>query len=106
MALAARAIDYMRSRIASDITLRDVAQHCGLSRAYFAMAFRISTGVTPHQWLLEHRVEVAHAMMRDATLRIREIAIACGFADQSHLTRVFTRIVGASPGQWRRWRLS
>jgi AraC family transcriptional regulator len=82
--------------------LADVARACGLSRQYFTKAFKATTGVTPHRWLQLHRVEAAKRLLADSTLPIVDIAIKCGFADQSHLTRVFTNIVGTSPARWRR----
>jgi transcriptional regulator GlxA family with amidase domain len=50
------------------------------------------------------RVEAAKEKLRDGRLSLFDVAVACGFADQSHLTRVFTRVVGISPGVWRRAR--
>jgi AraC family transcriptional regulator len=73
-----------------------------LSTSYFARAFRTSTGLAPHQWLAHRRVEVAKYLLRQQRGSLREIALACGFSDQSHFTRVFTRIVGSSLGAWRR----
>jgi AraC family transcriptional regulator len=49
-------------------------------------------GAAPHNWLLTHRIEVAKDKLRDGRLSLSDVALACGFADQSHLTRVFTRI--------------
>jgi len=70
--------------------------------SHFSRAFRRSVGAAPHNWLLMHRVEVAKVRLRGARLSLLDVALACGFADQSHLTKVFTRIVGISPGAWRR----
>ncbi len=103
-ALARRAQDYLASRMADDVTLQDAARACGLSRSHFARAFRLSTGSTPYQWLQRHRIERAQQLLREPALSIVEIAAACGFADQSHLTRVFARRVGTSPAAWRRAR--
>lgn len=97
-----RAKDMLRSRLDGSISIAEVAEACGLSRSYFTLAFRETTGCTPHQWLLQQRVEHARAMLRDSPLGLAEIAAACGFADQSHLTRVFTRLTGSTPGHWRR----
>jgi AraC family transcriptional regulator len=84
------------------VPLKEVARACGLSVSYFSRAFRHSMGTAPHKWLLTHRVEVAKQKLRDNRLSLRDVALACGFADQSHLTQVFTRLVGVSPGAWRR----
>ncbi|GAU86924.1 helix-turn-helix transcriptional regulator [Bosea sp. BIWAKO-01] len=63
-------------------------------------AFRTSTGLAPFQWLPHRRVEAATDLLRQPRHSLREIALACGFFDQSHVTKVFTRIVGTSPGAW------
>jgi AraC family transcriptional regulator len=58
--------------------------------------------MAPYQWLLQRRVDKAKQLMRNAGVPLSEVAVSCGFADQSHFTRVFTRSVGVSPGQWQR----
>ena len=83
--------------------LSDIAKACGLSVSHFSRAFRRSTGLAPHAWLLHIRVEAAKAMLRARGSSLSMIALACGFADQSHFTRVFTRRVGLSPGAWRKY---
>jgi AraC family transcriptional regulator len=82
--------------------LSQLAEACGLSTRHFARAFRQSTGVPPHRWLLQHRVQRAKALLRAHALPLADVAQRCGFADQSHFTRVFSRETGVSPGQWRR----
>ncbi|TAK73358.1 MAG: AraC family transcriptional regulator [Aquabacterium sp.] len=98
----ARAKEMLRSRMNGDISVSDVAQACNLSRSYFIHAFRQTTGQTPHQWLVAQRLERAQALLRDFALPLAEVAAACGFADQSHFTRVFTKHHGTPPGMWRR----
>jgi AraC family transcriptional regulator len=71
-----------------------------LSVSHFSRAFRRTMVVAPHHWLLTRRIEVAKG--RDRGLSLSDVALVCGFADQSHLTRVFTGMVGLSPGAWRR----
>lgn len=83
------------------LLIGDVATACGLSRSYFIKAFRRSTGRTPHRWLTDHRIDKAKALLRE-NRPITEIALECGFADQSHFTRVFAAMVGLPPGAWRR----
>ena len=68
----------------------------------FSRAFRQSTGVSPHQWLLKRRADQTKSLLRDRTLPLSDVALSCGFADQSHFTRVFARLAGISPGAWRR----
>ncbi|MGH8209606.1 MAG: helix-turn-helix domain-containing protein [Steroidobacteraceae bacterium] len=98
-----RARDFLAANLATSISTADVAAACGLSRSYFISAFRRATGETPHLCLLRCRVEKAKELLR-GPLAIADIALACGFADQSHLTRVFAKQTGISPGIWRRER--
>lgn len=97
-----RAKEQMDANLDGRISLRELAADCGLSLSHFSRAFRETTGLAPHKWLLRRRVEVAKSLMQDRRLTLAEIALACGFADQSHFTRVFAQCVGVSPGTWRR----
>ena len=97
-----RAKETLTASLDGRVPLKEVARECGLSVSHFSRAFRRSVGAAPHNWLLMHRVEVAKVRLRGARLSLLDVALACGFADQSHLTKVFTRIVGISPGAWRR----
>jgi transcriptional regulator GlxA family with amidase domain len=91
--------------LAADTSLSELAELCGLSRSYFIRAFKQVTGTPPHRWLLMQRVKHAKALLRGTNRPIAEIAVACGFADQSHLTRVFSKAFRISPAAWRRqWR--
>jgi AraC-like DNA-binding protein len=91
--------------LAGDTSLSELAALCGLSRSYFIRAFKQFTGMPPYRWLSMERVKHAKALLRGTKLPIAEIAVACGFADQSHLTRVFSKAFRISPAAWRRqWR--
>ncbi|MEP7313374.1 MAG: AraC family transcriptional regulator [Pseudomonadota bacterium] len=96
------ATEFMIARLGDDMSLSEPAGACGLSMSYFSRAFKKSMGTPPHRWLLLQRVLHAKSLLRDADRSLADIASACGFADQSHFTRVFTGIVGASPGAWRK----
>ena len=98
----ARAQAYISAHYAENISLGDLALHAGLSRSHFTRAFRQTLGVAPYQWLLRFRFERAKAMMLNSDLALEQIAIASGFADQPHLTRIFKRMTKISPGAWRR----
>jgi AraC family transcriptional regulator len=97
-----RATEYLAARLDGSVALKSLADECGLSLSHFINAFRTSTGLPPQQWLRRRRVEKAKALMRHRSHSLSEIALTCGFADQAHFTRVFTKLVGASPGAWRR----
>jgi AraC-like DNA-binding protein len=97
-----RAKEIISANLGGEISVALLAKECGLSSGHFSRAFRQSTGVAPHRWLLSRRVDAAQTMLRNRKHSLSEIALACGFADQSHFTRVFSGIVGVSPGVWRR----
>jgi transcriptional regulator GlxA family with amidase domain len=97
-----RAKELMGANLQRDVSTADVATECALSAGHFARAFRRSTGLSPHQWLLQRRIDEAHGLLRDRRLSLAEIARACGFADQSHFTKAYTRLRGITPGAWRR----
>jgi AraC family transcriptional regulator len=99
-----RAKEILSANLDGRVPLKEVAKECRLSVSHFSRAFHRTMGAAPHNWLLTHRIEVAKAKLRDGRLSLLDVALGCGFADQSHLTRVFTRIVGVSPGAWRRAR--
>ena len=82
----------------------ELATACGLSRSQFSNAFRISMGSPPHRWLLRQRVHCAAELLERSDESISVIASSCGFADQSHFTRIFHAMVGSSPADWRRQR--
>jgi AraC family transcriptional regulator len=96
-----RALDFITAHLNDDPTIAELAQQCGLSSGYFARAFRRTLGVTPHQWLVRKRVARARTLLLTSALSLADIAVLCGFVDQSHFTRVFARFESDSPGRWR-----
>jgi AraC-like DNA-binding protein len=94
--------DRMDAHLDEGISLAQMALGCGLSVSHFAKAFTYSTGLPPHRWLMQRRVDRAKDLMRATTTPLAEIAIACGFSDQSHFTRVFSRATCTTPSEWRR----
>lgn len=95
-----RAKEFLSANL-KQVKIADAARECGLSRSHFIKAFKQATGETPHRWLLRLRTSKAQALLL-GSLSIAEIAQECGFADQSHFTRVFRSLVGVPPGLWRR----
>jgi AraC family transcriptional regulator len=96
-----RVLDFLSAHLSDDPTVAELACECGLSSGYFSRAFRQTTGVTPHQWLIRKRVERARQLLLGNGLGLADIALVCGFVDQSHFSRVFTKFEGDSPGRWR-----
>ena len=97
-----RACERLESDLAGKLPLEQIAAEFDLSVSHFSRAFRISVGLPPHQWLLRQRVRAAKQLMTVRDVPLSEIAISAGFANQSHFTRVFSDVVGVSPGVWRR----
>jgi AraC family transcriptional regulator len=98
-----RATEYLANHFSDAVSLADLAKACGLSCGHLARAFRHTTGLTPHRWLQRYRVARAKEMLQSSNSAIADIAVRCGFADQSHFTRVFKALEGTSPAAWRRW---
>ena len=96
-----RVLDFIAAHLNDDPSIAELARECGLSSGYFSRAFRQTTGVTPHQWLIRRRVERARQLLLGNGLGLADIALVCGFVDQSHFTRVFAKLEGDSPGRWR-----
>lgn len=99
---AKRALAYIEANLGSKITIGEVADTVALSKSHFSRAFKRSLGSSPMSYVATRRVERAKLMMTSGPERLSDIALACGFADQSHLNRYFRRVVGISPGLWRR----
>ncbi|THK39242.1 AraC family transcriptional regulator [Ensifer sp. MPMI2T] len=97
----AAATAYLTEHASRKISMTEVASICDLSTSHFIRAFKKSTGRTPHRWLTEHRIQKAQDLLLGKT-PIAEIAVSCGFTDQSHLTHVFSSICHVSPAVWRR----
>lgn len=97
-------LKHLLRNLCADFPVGELARSCGLSRSYFTRAFKASMGTPPHRWLVRQRVRRAAEMLERSGESISAIAIACGFSDQSHLTRVFHQAVGISPAAWRRQR--
>ena len=93
-----RALELIDARLDGELSVAEIARHCGLSPSRFRVTFRNTTGMTPHRWLTERRVDRAKSLLREDSASLAQIALECGFADQSHFTHVFTAVVGASPG--------
>ncbi len=97
-----RAKELLQADLSSDISLPELASACRLSSSHFSQAFKQTVGCPPHQWLLRQRIERAKQLILNTSQPLSEIALATGFADQSHFTRVFSQRVKVSPAAWRR----
>lgn len=97
-----RAKEHLMASASADVSIEEIAAECQLSPSYFIRAFRQTTGQTPYQWQLLQRIVRARTLLETTALTLVDIASACGFTDQSHFTRVFSKGVGMAPGMWRK----
>jgi len=101
---ARRAKEFLAANLHGNPSLTSIAAECDLSISYFAHAFRRTFGRPPHRWLLERRIDAVKNLLLTSRLPLAEVASECGFADQPALSRSFKRVLGESPGAWRRSR--
>ena len=93
--------DYIREHLPSKIVLKDLTALIGLTQTIFIQRFTASFGMSPHRYVTEARIGRARKLLKNSNLPIVQIATLCGFADQSHLTAAFRRIVGLTPARYR-----
>ena len=96
-----RAIDFIEANVDQPIGLPEMADATGLSPTHFARQFRSTVGQAPHQYVMQRRVEHAERALVETNTSIAEIAAACGFSNQEHLTRLFKRARGITPAAYR-----
>ncbi len=92
-----RVVGYIDSNLASAIRSRDLARLVNLSESHFSRAFKSSVGVPPHRYITRRRIELAREMMRASDQGLAQIAVVCGWSDQSHFCRAFRRGRRAEP---------
>jgi AraC family transcriptional regulator len=97
-----RVLDYVDAQLTAEIGLVELAAIAGLSPHHFGEAFKISVGKSPHQYVMERRVQRALELLRDGEGTIAEIAHVAGYSSQSHMTANFRRVTGLTPGRFRR----
>jgi AraC family transcriptional regulator len=97
-----RVQELVESRLDADLTLRELAAEVGYSRSHFLRAFHATTGVTPHRYVLNRRIERARRLLGETDMSIAEVAYGCGFSSQAHLTLAFRKVCGLTPGEYRR----
>jgi AraC family transcriptional regulator len=95
---------YVEANLCRRISIRALAQLLDLSASHFCRAFKCTFGVSPRDYVLRRRIEVAQGLMLTTSEPLSSIAVSCGMCDQPHFTRSFHRIVGETPYTWRRAR--
>jgi AraC family transcriptional regulator len=99
---ARRAVTHIEANLESKLEVEALAALVSFSKSHFSRAFKRTLGLPPMAYVMLRRIERAKMLMTSTSQQLTEIALICGFADQSHLNRTFRRIIGESPGRWRR----
>ena len=86
-------------------SLNDLAESLNVSTGYFCRAFRASTGLPPHQFIIRRRVDRARSLIESGTLSLSDIARTVGFKDHSQMSATFRKVLGVSPSYFRRSRV-
>lgn len=98
-----RILSFIERHLEAEICLEDLAAEAGMSVFYFARMFKHSTGKSPHQFVLEQRIEYAKYLLVQTEEPLAEVALRCGWANQSHFTTSFKQKVGVTPRRYRFW---
>jgi AraC family transcriptional regulator len=92
-----RVIDYMKANLTQDLSILDLATLINMSESHFSRSFKQSVGIAPYQYFMQQRVERAKQLLEHQAISISDIALDCGFANQTHLTKVFRQMTGMTP---------
>ncbi len=94
--------DYINDRLTQSIKIKDLAEFLGISQFHFSRLFKQSTGISPHQYVMQQRIDLAKQLLQKADRSIADIALDCGFNSQSHLGKYFRQITGMTPREYRK----
>ena len=97
-----RVVDHIESELENALRIEDLSRLIDLSPGHFCRTFKTSMGETAHSFIIRRRIRRAQILMLETRNSLSEIACSCGLADQAHLTRLFRKLVGDTPMNWRR----
>jgi len=95
---------HIDTHLDGNLQTKDLARLVQLSSFHFCRVFRVSFGHSPHTYVTLRRIQRAQGLILTTNRPLGQIALDCGFADQAHFTKIFRRLCGESPGEWRRTR--
>jgi AraC-like DNA-binding protein len=96
-----RALDWLHTNLADDLSIDDLAAQACLSRFHFTRLFTSELGRSPYRYLLERRLDLARSLLAQTAMPVAEVARRSGFKSAAHFARMFARETGATPGQYR-----
>jgi AraC family transcriptional regulator len=99
-----KVLEYIDAHLAAPMSLADLARMVELGTYHFAHQFKQSVGISPHRHVLQRRIEWSKSLLRDTDLPLVDLALRCGFANQSHFAATFRRVTKATPAEYRRSR--
>jgi AraC family transcriptional regulator len=97
-----RAVDYIEANLSNDLTVAELARALSMSAGHFAHAFKSTTGIAPHRYVIERRLELAKSLLRQTQLPISAVAMRSGFTTQSHFSVTFQNLTAQTPSAFRR----
>jgi len=103
---ARRVVEYINAHLAESLTLSELAVLLQMSQAHFIRAFQYTMGCTPHQYLIQCRIEQAKALLTTPWVPISTVASRVGFQTHSHFTMLFRKLTGVSPSAYRNAQLA
>lgn len=98
----ARLRQFIDAHLEDDIRVEVLARLFGLGVRSFVRSFKASTGTSPYQYVIAERIKRAKSLLAEGRTNLCDVALQCGFSHQEHLTRVFRKLTGQTPGQYRR----
>lgn len=94
-------MEYIDHHLSQSIKLEDLATRLGISKFHFSRLFKKSTGKSPHQYVMQQRIELAKQLLVKAEISISDVAMMCGFNSHAHLSKYFRQFVGMTPKAYR-----
>lgn len=94
-------LEYIKAHVSQELSLNDIAATVGFSRYHFARAFKTTTGLSPYQYVIKCRLELAQQLLQNQNKSLVEVAGEAGFGNQSHMTSVFRRVLNTTPKRYR-----
>jgi len=98
----ARVIEHIRNNLDTPLAVSVLCGIAEMSQSHFSKLFKLSTGLTPHQFVLQERINRSKELLRQGDAKLVDIALGVGFENQAHFTTVFGNLVGMTPRQFQR----
>ena len=96
-----RVIDYISENLDTDLKIAEIAQEVNMSPSHFTRLFKLATGLAPHQYIMQKRIEAAKKLLSETEISIAQIALEIGFQSQSRFTTLFRQLTGTTPRAYR-----